>query len=192
MKETFTIAPYALRWLSAPVATVVAIILLGDLILVRVLVRPRFNSHDAVRWLGPFPLISIAAILFFDLFIVLVLFVWPRYLSHHVRFELDSSGFAIKGDMYGRTIPWRELDVSKARTLNLKEQTEFALKWRTNGNGLPGYSSGWFKLADGEKALAFVTDRTHVVYVPTRDGYAVMLSVADPGAFLRSLQRAAA
>lgn len=139
------------------------------------------------HWQSPGVLISMAVVVF----LFLVLFVWPRYSSQHVRFELDAAGLAIRGDMYGRTIPWSGLELGKARTLNLSEQTDFRLKWRTNGKGLPGYKSGWFKLANGEKALAFITDPTRVVYVPTTDGYAVMMSVLDPAAFLNALRQRA-
>ncbi|MGH9535718.1 MAG: PH domain-containing protein [Terriglobales bacterium] len=137
-------------------------------------------------WLSPAMLIGIAATL---AFLFLVLIVWPRYNAHHVRFEVDGGGLTIKGDLYGRTVPWNELELSQARALNLKQQTQFRLTWRTNGLGLPGYSSGWFKLADGEKALAFITDPTRVAYIPTSRGYAVMLSVADPRMFLESLRQ---
>ena len=49
--------------------------------------------------------------------------------------------------------------------------------------------AGWFRLRDGERALLYVTDPARVVYLPTADGYSVMLSVADPAAFIASLQR---
>jgi hypothetical protein len=35
-----------------------------------------------------------------------------------------------------------------------------------------------------------VTDPTRVAYVPTSNGYAVLVSVADPAAFLASLRKA--
>jgi hypothetical protein len=44
--------------------------------------------------------------------------------------------------------------------------------------------------ADGEKALAFITDRTHVAYVPTTENYSLMLSVADPREFVGTLKSA--
>jgi hypothetical protein len=37
--------------------------------------------------------------------------------------------------------------------------------------------------------LAFLTDRTRVVYLPTAKGYKVMLSVEDPQAFLDAAGR---
>jgi hypothetical protein len=41
---------------------------------------------------------------------------------------------------------------------------------------------------NGEKSLLFVTDRKRVVYVPTRDGYSVMMSVPQPEQFVATLQ----
>jgi hypothetical protein len=57
---------------------------------------------------------------------------------------------------------------------------------------LPGYSAGWFRLRNGEKALAFVTDRQRVLYFPTWKGYSILLSVAEPDAMLAALRRAGA
>jgi hypothetical protein len=43
------------------------------------------------------------------------------------------------------------------------------------------------RLRNGEKALLYLTDRSRAVYVPTHDGYSVLLSPADPDAFLAAL-----
>jgi crotonobetainyl-CoA:carnitine CoA-transferase CaiB-like acyl-CoA transferase len=59
---------------------------------------------------------------------------------------------------------------------------------RTNGVGLPGYRAGWFRLRNGEKALAFVTDVHRVTYLRTTDGYSVLLSVEQPQQFASALQ----
>jgi hypothetical protein len=59
------------------------------------------------------------------------------------------------------------------------------------GTGLPGYSAGWFSLRNGEKALLFVTDRSRVVRIPTRDGYSLMVSPRHPQAFMEALRAAA-
>ena len=37
-------------------------------------------------------------------------------------------------------------------------------------------------------SLLFVTDPSRVVAIPTRDGYTLLLSVSDPGAFLQALR----
>ncbi len=111
------------------------------------------------------------------------------FASKHVRFDVSPHGLHIAGDIYGRTIPHDHLVVDRGRAVNLKQEPNLRLAARTNGSGLPGYAAGWFRLKDGEKVLAFVTDQTRVVYLPTTDGYALLLSVADPNAFLDAVRQ---
>ena len=40
------------------------------------------------------------------------------------------------------------------------------------------------------RRLAYLTDRRRVVYLPTRDGYSILLSVREPQAFLDALKTA--
>lgn len=122
------------------------------------------------------------------LFVMLVLFSYFVYSTRHVRVEVSANGLRIAGDLYGRTIPARELLLDQSRALDLTRDSDYALVRRTNGTALPGYRAGWFKLANGEKALVFVTDMRRVAYIPTRAGYAVLLSVAEPDQFLRAVR----
>lgn len=117
-----------------------------------------------------------------------VLFGYTAYASRNTRFTVSAEGLHIRGDLYGRTIPLSELRTDEARALDLQQEPQLRPKWRTNGVGLPGYLSGWFRLHNREKALLFVTDRRNVVYVPTTRGYAVLLSVAEPERFLSVLR----
>ncbi len=111
------------------------------------------------------------------------------YASRYVRFEVSPEGLAIRGDIYGRRLPAAVLKTSEARTLDLTATPNFRLVWRTNGAGLPGYGSGWFRLANGDKALVFVTDKQRVVYLPTRKGYVLLVSVEEPEKFLEALRQ---
>lgn len=119
---------------------------------------------------------------------LIILFGYFVYASRNTKFEIDSGQLKIRGDIYSRTIPLSALQLEKARVVNLKKEQSYQMKLRTNGAGLPGYSSGWFRLNNGEKCLAFVTDRSQVVYIPTSNGYSLLLSVEEPGAFLSALQ----
>ena len=105
------------------------------------------------------------------------------------RFEISPAGLRLRGDVYGRMIPAATLDPRGARAVDLSTEQSLKPAMRTNGTGLPGFRSGWFRLNDGQKALLYVTDQSRVAYVPTRDGYAVMMSVADPDAFVATLRR---
>jgi hypothetical protein len=133
------------------------------------------------------PIWLFVGILVFMLCIV-SLFGYIAFSSRHVRLEVEASELRIRGDIYGRTIPATAVLVDEMKALNLKRDTAYGLSWRTNGSGLPGYKSGWFKLMNGEKALVFVTDPTQILYIPTRDGYSVLLSVAEPDKVKLKLQ----
>lgn len=56
------------------------------------------------------------------------------------------------------------------------------------GTGLRAFAAGWFRLRGGEKALIYLTDRHSVLYVPTLDGYSLLLSSSEPERFLAALR----
>lgn len=130
---------------------------------------------------------------FFGLAIILMgllgFFGYIVYSSRHVRVELTDQQIRIRGDIYGRSLALQDLVREQAEVVDLATRTELQMKWRKNGVGLPGYQSGWFKLRNGDKALVFVTDRRQVVVIPTRNGYTLLLSVADPQEFVARLQQ---
>jgi hypothetical protein len=110
--------------------------------------------------------------------------------ARSARFEVSPDGLRLRGDFYGRMIPAADLKPEEARAIDLRTERSLQPVVRTGGTAVPGYRAGWFKLRDGERALLYVTDPAHVVYVPTRAGYSVLLSVPDPAAFIASLRRA--
>ena len=118
-----------------------------------------------------------------------VALVYVGWGANHASCEISPAGLRISGDLFGRTIPGHALIVDGARALDLAAEKDYQPRWRTLGTSVPGYQSGWFRLRNGEKALLFLTHPGRVVYVPTRDGYSLMLSVADPDAFLHALAR---
>jgi hypothetical protein len=126
------------------------------------------------------------------LVIVLLALAYTAYSSRNARVEIRGDRIKLVGDFWGREIPFGLLNVSAARILDLTESSEYLPKRRTLGTGLPGYSSGWFRLQNGEKALVYLTKRHDVVYVPTSDGYSLLLSVEEPEAFVERLQRSGA
>jgi hypothetical protein len=124
------------------------------------------------------------------LFGTMVLFAYMAYSLGNVRVEVSEEGLRITGDIYGRRIAAPDLVAGEARRIDVGQDPEHRLSGRTNGIGLPGYRSGWFRLRNGEKSLVFVTDTQRVVYIPTRLGYSVLLSVAEPAAAIEiALQR---
>lgn len=168
MTEVFPIVPAT----KGPVITfgIAVLVLLGFLYLA---------AGAPVIVFGIVAVVVVAILFFLGTFV---------YASRHVRFELSPEGLAIRGDLYGRRLPAASLLTAQARVVDLTVDQDCRLVVRTNGAGFPGYGSGWFQLANGEKALIFVTDKRRVVYLPTREGYALLLSMAEPGQFLTALQ----
>lgn len=109
--------------------------------------------------------------------------------SRSARFEVSPEGLRLRGDLYGRLIPASALRTDQARRVNLEATPELTPQRRTMGTGLPGYRSGWFRLRNGDRALLYLTDQSRAVYVPTTVGYSVLLSPADPDAFLLALRQ---
>jgi hypothetical protein len=108
--------------------------------------------------------------------------------ARSARFEVSPEGLRLRGDLYGRLIPASELQIAQARRVDLAATPDLAPRWRTMGTGMPGYQSGWFRLKNGEKALLYLTDRTRAVYVPTTQGYGVLVSPEDPDGFITALR----
>ncbi len=119
---------------------------------------------------------------------VLVMLAMSLRGAQTSRFEVLADSLRLSGDLYGRTIPKSSLMLDQARRVNLDAESRLRPGWKRIGTGLPGYQSGWFRLRNGEKALLYLTDRSRAVYVPTSEGYSLLLSPADPDGFLGALK----
>jgi hypothetical protein len=108
--------------------------------------------------------------------------------ARSARFEVSPAGLRLRGDLYGRFIPVEQLRGASATRVDFAAAPELMPARRTMGTGLPGYRSGWFRLRNGEKALLYLTDMSRAVYLPTTEGYSVLLSPAEPDQFLSALR----
>ncbi len=119
---------------------------------------------------------------------VIGLFASFGYQAKNLSVTVNDQGLDISPGLYTRFIPREKIDTAGVKVLNLEVDKDYAPKWRTNGGGFPGYSVGWFKLQNQEKALVFVTDRSSVVYIPTTENYSVLLSVRDADLMVEQIQ----
>jgi hypothetical protein len=119
---------------------------------------------------------------------VLIMLLWLGWSSRNSRVEVSEQSIRLVGDLWGRSIPLAKLDLAAAEVLTLDRSSAYRPASRTWGTGMPGYLSGWLRLRNGEKALAYLTTRERVARIPTSDGYSLLLSVADPEALLAALR----
>lgn len=104
------------------------------------------------------------------------------------RFEVSRDGLRLRGDLYGRLIPAAQIRRDGVRRVDFEASPELAPRLRTVGTATPGYSAGWFRLRNGEKALLYLTDRGRAVYVPTTAGFSVLVSPEQPDEFVAALR----
>ena len=119
---------------------------------------------------------------------LVALFGYLAWSSRHSSFTVSPAGLRVRGDLYGRLVPAEAIVADGARALDLRAEPDRRPVSRRFGTGLPGFAAGWFRLRNGERALLYLTDRTRVVYVPTREGYSLLLSVERPAEFVRRLR----
>lgn len=105
--------------------------------------------------------------------------------------RITDTELTLKVPFYGRSLPRTAIDPAGIQVLNLKTQPneDFQLIRRSNGVGLPRLQLGWFRLDIGEKAWCYITDRTSVLYIPTTEGFSILLSTDSPDAIRAALTR---
>jgi hypothetical protein len=101
-------------------------------------------------------------------FVLLLVPLWPG----KIELVVSDTGLRITGSVDGRLISHPE--GKAARRWIPSDEPAYQPVGRTNGVGLPNYHGGWFRLANGSKALGFLTDESRSVLVPTDEGYTLL------------------
>jgi len=89
-----------------------------------------------------------------------------------------------------KCVPLSRLRKHGVRVVDLNQHKELKPFWRSWGTGLPGFTAGWFRLRNGERAVCLLLARDRVTYL--RDDVeqlSLLLSLADPDALRARLQR---
>jgi hypothetical protein len=118
----------------------------------------------------------------------LVLIGLTMHGSRNATFEVSQAGLRLRGDLYRRKVPASALRGGAARVVDLEQERALRPRGKAMGTAVPGYRAGWFRLSNGEKALLYLTDVRRAVYVPTRVGYSLLLSVDRPQDFVERLR----
>ena len=108
------------------------------------------------------------------------------------RIALDASALEVTTSFYRRRVALGDLRIDQARVADLDERTELRPALKTNGTGLPGFKSGWFRLRNGNKALVATVGGRRALWLPTRLGYDLLLEPVRPQALLDRLRELAA
>ena len=116
-----------------------------------------------------------------------VLFGWLAWSTRNSRAEVTPGGSGSWATC-GADHPARPLPARRGSRARPSRRAGAPAALETDGLGVGGYASGWFRLQNGEKALIYLTDRRSVAYLPTRDGYSVLLSSHEPERLIAALR----
>lgn len=112
---------------------------------------------------------------------------WIAWSASSLSLAVEGDRLHIMAPLYGRSVPIPALDLERARIERLDKHSEIRPRIRTNGIGMPGYGVGWFRLKNREKALAVIVGNGEVLYLPTSEGFAILLSAREPRQLLDAL-----
>ncbi len=121
------------------------------------------------------------------LFCLLAWAVLAALLQRH-RLVLEEGCIEVATTFYRRRFALADLDLEAARVVDLGERPEYRPMLRTNGVGLPGFRSGWYRLRNGDKALVAAAGGQRLLWIPTRAGHDLLLQPEDPRAALERLR----
>lgn len=115
------------------------------------------------------------------------------FLSARIRragVALNAQAIGIDSGLGCRLVALQRLAPRGVREIDLAQHPELRPLLRTWGIGLPGFSSGWYRLRSGRKALCLITDRARVFLLEDENGVAYLLSLAEPAPLRRALEHA--
>lgn len=107
---------------------------------------------------------------------------------HRRRLRLDGDRIIYRF-MPGKSTRLSELDLDRARIVDLAQEKSLQPVFRMFGTALPGYRSGWFWLRNRATAYVVLSDWRRVLVLPRRDGRLLMFSLQKPDAVLDALRR---
>ncbi|GLK59359.1 MULTISPECIES: PH domain-containing protein [Azotobacter] len=119
-------------------------------------------------------------------FLVAMTIVWGLHLlilgvSFRRNIAVRDGRLVVKSTFYSIEVPASQItDVRR-----VPDERRVALQYRSNGVGMPGLWSGWFR-GDGEKYFVDVVKSPNVA-LDTSSGTTIVLEVRDPAAFRDAL-----
>ena len=104
------------------------------------------------------------------------------------RATIDGGDLVLQTGVGIKRIALTRLRRHGLQIVNLTLHPEFKPRLRTWGASMPGLSTGWFRLRNGDKAVCLLTDQRRVTYLRSdSDDLAILLSLKDPTILKKAL-----
>lgn len=112
------------------------------------------------------------------LLLVLAFIIWS-ILRAGVR--VDQGMLIVQTGLFASRMAFSELRQHGLRVVNFDEQTQLKPVLKIAGTGLPGFTSGLFRLRNGERATCLLLNRDRVCYLRNDvKNRSLLLSLAEP------------
>ncbi|GAB4190308.1 MAG: hypothetical protein Tsb002_18170 [Wenzhouxiangellaceae bacterium] len=142
-----------------------------------------FSASGRLQLAQQLPLLTYLAIIF------LISGLIPLWMMRHNSATIDNRQLRLRAARwFKRQVALDQIDWPRAAHHKLSGNSDQRPRWRTFGIGLPGYACGYFRLRDKTSAFAMLIG-DEFVYLPLRDGKAVLFSPQKPQQWLRQAQR---
>jgi len=119
--------------------------------------------------------------------LVIVLIIGIIHAVKYTSIAIKDNEVIIKSFLYGRKIPIKDIQINETRIINLNQESDYNISFRTNGISLTNFHSGWMKLRNGQKALVFLTNKDSVLLMPVKD-FNVLFSMERGEEFIKKLK----
>ena len=117
------------------------------------------------------------------------LFVYLGYSLGHASLTIDDQALEIKAGTNSTRVPRSAIKSSEVRLVEPGSDPGLRTVRRTNGVALKSLRSGWFQLENGEKAFLWMTRDSRAVYVPTTEGYSLLVTPENPDQLLQAIRK---
>lgn len=107
---------------------------------------------------------------------------------HSRRVELLPGRLRVRRWPIPRSFALDSLDLDRARLADLRQESELHPVMKLIGSRLPGFRAGWFRLRNGHRAYVLSSSGSRALYLPRKDGSALLLGVERPEALLQALR----
>ena len=156
---------------------VLTVVVLPFLIIAGMLWFGRMDSDGLIRFL---PMLAILVLL-----LGLSLLAMKRRSVSLVGQALD-----LRAALFRERTPIADIDLERARIVDLAERMDLRPAVKTMGMSLPGFQAGRFRLRGKlVKAFCLITDRSRVLWLPLHNGKdQLLLSVERPQELLDALR----
>jgi len=124
--------------------------------------------------------------------ITLAIYAGIVLLMRRHRLEMDPGGLLVETTFYTRRLRWEQLKLKAARVVDIAERTELRPLLKVNGTALPGFQSGWFRSRDLTRLLVATAGGNRLLWLPTHEGYDLLLQPGNPAAALEHMKALAA